>query len=178
MAHVSARIVVDSASNILDASEYAIDLLGMSLDELRSLPPGGLSVEQDRAASEAFEAEWRASGEGQVAGAGTIRVSGGQLMRIRFLIMPKPDGTFEIIFDRIEEPVTAPPRTFTVGSALAAWRAAERKLETLDPASAEWAVANADVQHVRDEYQRLVRLASAGPKSHLPVMRGSPDRSS
>ncbi len=163
MAPGSARILTDSASNIIDASERALRLLGMTLAQLRALPPGGLSLEENRAESEAFEAEWRASGEGQIAGAGTIRLPEGRLLRIRFLITPRPDSTFEILFDEIDEPVQAPSRLFTTGSALAAWRAAERKLEALDPTSSEWAAANADVEHFRQEHQRLVTIAAERP---------------
>ncbi len=157
----AARIIVDGDSHVLAASNEALALLEMTLEELRALPPGGLSLEADREAGEGFEEEWRRSGAHAIVGAGTIRLLDGRLLRLRYLATPKADGTFEIQLEPTTESTSHPARTFTVGAALAAWRAAERRLEELEPGKPEWQLAMTDLEQFKSEYQRLASLALA-----------------
>jgi hypothetical protein len=151
-----ARILIAADMSIADATPEALRLLDMTFDQLRDLPPGGLSVERDQEASKDFEAAWNDAGRNPVIGSGTIRLLDGRLVRIQYFIVPQPDGGFEIVFDRVNESVDSPSRMYAVGDILAAWRAAERTLAELDPQSPEWAAAQASLAHFRGEYRRLV----------------------
>jgi PAS domain-containing protein len=157
MVRRDARIVVGHDSTILEATDAALELLDLTFDQLRMLPPGSLSLDEDRAASAGFEAAWDGEGRGPIVGAGSVRLLDGRLLRIRYLITPHPDGTFEVIIERADEAVSGPPRMYTVGGALSAWRAAERKLEKVVPGSEEWKAVEAEVEYFRAEYQRAAR---------------------
>jgi hypothetical protein len=155
-----ARIVVAEDSTILEATDAALELLELTFEQLRALPPGSLSLDEDRAAAVGFAAAWDGSGRGEIVGSGSVRLLDGRLLRIRYHITPHPDATFEVIIERADEAVTHPPRTYTVGTVLSAWRAAERKLETVVPGSEEWRSAQAEIEYFRSEYQRVARGAS------------------
>lgn len=157
MVRRDARIIVDAESKIVDATDAALELLGLTLDELRALPPGGLALEEDKALTAAFQAAWRESGRGAIMGAGTARLLDGRLIRVRYLVTPQDDGTYEVILERSDEPVGEPPRTYTLGTVLSAWRAAERELAALAEGSSEWAAVQAEIEHFRQEYHRLAR---------------------
>jgi len=158
-----ARILVGADAKILEASDPALKLLGLTLEQLKGLPPGALSVEQDQADSERFREAWEESGRGVIVGAGTVRRLDGTLLRLRYLITPQADGNYEFVLDSSPESVTEAPRTYTVGNVLSAWRAAERKLATIAPQSSDWVAAQAEIKHFRDEYRRVVRERSARP---------------
>lgn len=151
-----ARILIAADMSIAQASHEALLLLDLTIEQLRALPAGGLSLERDQEASKDFEAAWNDAGRNPVIGAGTIRLLDGRLVRIQYFIVPQPHGGFEIVFDRVEESVDAPSRMYAVGEILAAWRAAERTLAELGPESAEWEEAQATIAHFRSEYRRLV----------------------
>ena len=151
-----ARILIAADMTITEATPEALRILDMTFDQLRALPPGGLSLERDHEASKGFEAAWNEAGRNPVIGSGTIRLLDGRLVRIQYFIVPQSDGGFEIVFDGVTESVDAPSRMYAVGDILAAWRAAERTLTELDPDSVEWAAAQASIAHFRDEYRRLV----------------------
>ena len=160
MVRRNARIVVAGDSTVLEATDAALEILELSFEQLRSLPPGSLSLDEDRAATAGFEAAWRESGRGEIVGAGSIRLLDGRLLRIRYLITPQPDGTFAVVIDRADEAVSEPPRMYTVGAVLSAWRAAERSLEKVAPGTEEWRAAQAEIDYFRAEYQRVARGAS------------------
>jgi hypothetical protein len=164
-----ARIVVGADSAVTEATDAALEILGLTLAELRALPPGGLSLEEDRAGSAEFAAAWAETGRDAILGAGTIRLLDGRLIRVRYLISPQPDGTYEIVIERSDEPIAEPPRAYTLGTVLSAWRAAERRLDAVAPDSPEWVAAQAEIEHFRIEYQRLAR----GERQRLDTPRGS-----
>jgi hypothetical protein len=157
MVRRDARIIVGADSTVIEATDAALEIVGMTLEALRALPPGGLSVEQDRSGSAEFEAAWAETGRGPILGAGTIRLLDGRLVRVRYLVTPQPDGTYEVILERSEEAVTEPARAYTLGAVLSKWRAAERELAELAPGSPEWTAVQAEIDHFRTEYQRLAR---------------------
>ncbi len=157
MVRRDARIIVSADSTIVEATDAALEILGLTLDELRALPPGGLSLEQDRAGSAEFAAAWAETGRGSILGSGTARLLDGRLLRVRYFITPQADGTYEIILERSDELVAEPPRAYTLGAVLSAWRAAERELAALAPGSPEWTTVQAEMEHFRTEYQRLAR---------------------
>ena len=156
-----ARILVAADSTIIEATDAALELLGMTLDQLKALPPGALSLKEDKAASAGFEAAWHDSGRGTIVGASTARLLTGEFIRVRYVIAPQTDGSFEVVMERADESVDEPPRTYTVGAVLSAWRAAERQLAALEPDSEEWRVAQVDIDYFRAEYQRVARARAA-----------------
>ena len=78
MVRREARILVGRDSAILEATDEALDLLGLTLEELRQLPRGGLSLEEDRAATTGFEEAWSRAGGGAIVGAGRVRLLDGR----------------------------------------------------------------------------------------------------
>jgi PAS domain-containing protein len=157
MVRRDARILVGADSTITEATDAALEIVGLTLQELQALPPGGLSLEEDRVGTDAFRAAWTATGGGPILGAGTLRLLDGRLIRVRYLVTPQPDGTYEVILERSDEPVSEPPRSYTLGAVLSAWRAAERELAELAPNGREWTAVQAEIDHFRTEYQRLAR---------------------
>ncbi len=160
MVRGDAQILVRSDSTIVEATDAALAILGLTMEQLKSLPPGGLSLDEDRDASAGFEAAWHESGRGAILGAGTARLLDGRLVRLRYLITPVDGDVFEIVLEESEESVSVPARAYTVGAVLSAWRQAERKLEALEPGTHEWLAANAEVEYFREEYQRAARRQS------------------
>jgi hypothetical protein len=160
MVRRDARIVVAGDSTVLEATDAALELLDLTFGQLRSLPPGSLSLEEDKVATVGFEAAWHEAGQGDIVGSGSVRLLDGRLLRIRYLITPRTDGSFEIIFERAGESVSEPPRMYAVGVVLSAWRAAERRLEEVIPGSEEWRAAQTEIDYFRAEYQRVARGAS------------------
>jgi PAS domain-containing protein len=155
MVRSDARILVSTDSRILEATPAALELLGLTFDQLQALPPGGLSLEQDAAASAEFAAAWEGGGRPPLVGSTTVRLPDGSLARVRYYIWSREDGKVEVVLEGSSEPVAQAPRAYTIGKVLSAWRAVERRLETLDPGSEEWQAADAENRYFRSEYRRL-----------------------
>ena len=143
---------------IEDATPDALAILGLSLDDARALPPGALSPEPpDPDASEAFREQWEAEGRPDVGGHATLQRLDGSRVRIRFAITPAEDDRYTVVLEPIPEPVSAPPKVWTGGQVLAAWREAERSLTALTPESQEWRQVEAEIERLRQLYQDLFR---------------------
>ena len=158
-----ASVLLRSDGTYEDASPGALDILGVTREELLALPAGTFSVEPpDHEARAAFRATWEQTGMPDVAGEATIRRPDGDERRVKFLIRPMDDGRMIAVLEEAEGPREAPPKVFTAGDVLAAWRAAERRLETLTEESPEWASIQADIDSFREQYQRLFRTNRSG----------------
>lgn len=154
-----ATVLVDPVGQFLDASPAALELFGVSLSELRSLPPGVLSVQPvDPEVQSAGLAAWEAAGAREAVGEGTLRRPDGALMRVRFAIVALGDG-FRLAIEPAPGAVDAPTRAFTIGRVLTEWRDAERRLEALEPESAEWRAAQTEIAGWRSRYQELFEAA-------------------
>lgn len=155
-ARTDATMLVDADGRALDASLAALDLLGVSLEALRAMPPGAFSPEPpDPEQSAAFQQAWQASGSPDIFGESTIVRPDGSRERVRFAIRPTDSGHYEVGLERAPSPVDAPPKVFTAGQILAAWRAAERRLEELAEGGAERIAVEAEIAGFRERYQRL-----------------------
>jgi PAS domain-containing protein len=160
---MAATMTLATDGRVLEASPDALDLLDIDLDELRSLPPGSFSPDPpDPEAEAAFRDEWEAQGRPDVMGEGTLQRLDGSKVRVRFAITPTEDGRFRAVFEPVDTPVGAPPRSFTAGEVLAAWRTAERRLMHLAEGSAEWAAATLEIEHFRAEYQAIFDRGGRG----------------
>jgi len=143
------------------ATPEALELLGVTLPELQALPSGAFSPEPpDPEADAAFREHWEAEGRPDIGGNATLQRLDGTKVRVRFVIRAVGGERVTAVLEPVEAPTEAPPAVYTAGEVLSAWRAAERRLETLTPQSTEWTRAAAEVDELRDRYQQLFqRLA-------------------
>ena len=131
-------------------------MLGVSLDELRALPPGAFSPEPpDPEQSAAFRDAWEASGSPDIFGESTIVRPDGSQRRVRFAIRAADGDRYVVGLEPASAPVDAAPKLFTAGEILAAWRAAERRLVELSPTSPDRALVEDEIAAFRERYQRL-----------------------
>lgn len=155
---MAATLIVDADGRVLEATPDALALLGVTLQELRSLPPGAFSADPpDPETNEAFRATWERSGRPDVGGTATLRRLDGTKVRVRFALTMREDGTILSVLDPVEAPTDAPPTIFTAGGILQSWRAAEQHLTDVVEGSEEWATITAEIERFRALYQDLFR---------------------
>jgi len=156
-------VTINADGTYADANRAALELLGVTLDQLRTSSPGRFAVEPDEpVADEAFREAWESTGRPDLAGATSIRRADGRTVRIKFAIHQQEDGSFLALLDPAGEPVAAPTTVFTTGDVLAAWRAAERKLEALTPDHPDAVAVQADIVEFRARYQALFERGRHG----------------
>jgi hypothetical protein len=149
-------LTLNADGTTADANDEALALLRVTLDELRALPPGALSVEPpDPAASQAFREEWERAGQPDVGGEGDLRRPDGTTVRVKFGITPLDGGRFLAIMEEISAPTEAPPVLYTAGQVLAEWRAAERRLAAIVEGSPEWQTVSEEIDAFRRRYHAL-----------------------
>ena len=149
-------LILNADGSMADANAAALELLRVSLDELRALPPGAFSPEKpDPAVGEAFREEWERQGSPDLGGEGTIRRLDGSEVRVKFGITPTDDGRFVAIMEEVATPVEAPQVLYTAGQVLAHWRAAERRLAEIPEDSAEWQAVMQEIDTFRSRYHAL-----------------------
>lgn len=153
-----ASLTVLGDGRVQEATPDALAMLGVTLSQLRALPPGAFSPDPaDPEADAAFRSAWEAGGRPDLSGEGTLRRPDGSLIRVRFVITPAQGDRFLAVLEEAPSPVDAPPVVYTGGEVVSRWRAAERRLEALDPASDEAAAARAEIDDLRARYQELFR---------------------
>jgi hypothetical protein len=153
---MTGTLTLSPDGEVLDATDGALALLGVSLDELRSLPRGAFAADPpDPQAEEAFREQWESSGRPDIGGQGTLQRLDGNRVRVRFAITQNEDGSFVAVLDPVETSVDAPPVLFTAGDVLQAWRAAERRLATLAEGSSEWKAVTDEIETFRARYQEV-----------------------
>lgn len=159
-----ASLTLDAAGRAVDASPEALEILGVTLEELLALPPGAFSsAPPDPEASAAFREEWERRGRPDLFGEGTIKRLDGTAIRVRFAITATADDRFEAVLEPIDRPVERSSAVFVGGDVIAAWREAERRLADLEPGSPEWLTVSDEIDRFRTTYQGLFarREASA-----------------
>jgi hypothetical protein len=150
-----ATVVVNADGSYADASRAALELLGVTMEELRAAGRNAFVVEpMAPEESAALEVAWNESSSEQAVGHATVKRPDGTTVRVRYLLEGQPDGSFLISLQPISEAATRPTTVYTMGRVLSAWRAAEKRLETVEPGSDEWTRAQAEVDAFRDEYRR------------------------
>ncbi len=82
-------MVLNADGTTADASPAALELLGLTIEELRALPPGALSAEpRDPDAQAAFREQWERQGSPDIGGEATVRRLDGTSIRVKFGITP------------------------------------------------------------------------------------------
>jgi len=149
-------LTINADGTMADANAAALDLLRVTLGELRALPPGAFSPEPpDPVASEAFRKQWERQGNPDIGGEGTLQRPDGSSVRVKFGITPLEDGRFVAILEEIDAETDAPAILYTAGQVLAEWRAAERRLAAIVEGSPEWTAVTTEIEVFRRRYHAL-----------------------
>jgi len=153
-----ATMILNEDGTASEASPAALEILGVTLEQLVELPGGAFSpTAPDPEASAAFREQWERQGSPDIGGEATIRRLDGERVRIRFALSHLEDGRFRAVLIPVAGAVEAPTVIYTAGEVLAGWRAAERRLAALPPDSPEIDVVQADIAAFRAQYQELFR---------------------
>ena len=151
-------MTLNADGTIADASPAALGLLGMTLAQLRVLPPGALSAEPaDPEADAAFREDWESQGSPDIGGHATLRRFDGSTIRVKFGITPTEDGRLLALIEPVAEDPKQAPTVYTAGQVLAEWRAAERRMVEIPPETAEWHAAQSELEAFRTRYQDLFK---------------------
>jgi PAS domain S-box-containing protein len=156
-----ATMILNEDGTAADASPAALEILGVTLDQLRELPTGAFSAtEPDPAGDAAFREQWERQGSPDIGGEATLRRLDGERVRVKFAISPLDDGRYHAVLIPVGAPTDAPPILYTAGEVLAEWRAAERRLEALPADSPEVDAVQADIAAFRSRYQDLFKRSA------------------
>jgi len=151
-----ARFVVTPDGVVEEADAGALELLGVTLEELRAAPRGAFNASGKTQAVDALRAAWAASGATAAIGETAVRRADGTIVPVRFVAGVRDDGKYLIGVRRLEGRSPTHDLVFSsAGQALTAWRTAERRLEDLVPGGVEWERVQAEVALLRSEYRRL-----------------------
>lgn len=152
-----AVIHIDATGRYVRANRPALELLGVTLAELRASPPERFAIRPSSASEQAaFRAEWESDGTRPLIGTAGLRRADGSTIRVSYAIEADGPG-FRARLWQVEGSPEAPPSVFTVGSVLRQWRAAERELSELLPGSTEWARTLAEIEMLRERYHELFK---------------------
>jgi PAS domain-containing protein len=127
---VPGRLIADKQGRYLDADAGALELLGLTLEELRSMQVGDFSGPH----AEMARTVWRrlaATGENMSTGEGDLYLPGGSHVRVRYTrIGALANGEYELCFEPIHLPgEDRPPTSDRPSTILREWRVAEREAE-------------------------------------------------
>jgi len=156
-AETEAIIHLTATGRYIGANQAALDLLGVSLEELRASSPERFSVRQaDDGDQAALRAEWELDGSQPLLGTAGLKRADGTTIRVSYAIESSAGG-FSARIQPVDGSPQAPPSVFTVGTVLRQWRAAERSLAELQAGSEEWTRTLGEIEMLRDRYQELFR---------------------
>jgi len=147
-------VILGPDGHFEDASPAALELLGLSLAELKGLSPRALLMMAD-AESEALSETWRTPVAKAAAGEATLVRPDGTNRRVRFVLMTLEEGRYQVSLELLGRPPERGLVFYEMPDLLAAWRAAERRLADEMPGSPEWAAAAAESEEFRQQYLRL-----------------------
>jgi PAS domain-containing protein len=152
-----ALIRINAAGRYLDANKAALELLGVTLAELRESPSDRFLVRPaDVAEQAAFRTEWESAGSRPFVGTAGLKRGDGVTIRVSYAIEADESGFVARLWEVPGSP-DAPPSVFSVGEVLRSWRAAERNLAELKQGSPEWARTLSEIELLRDRYRELFR---------------------
>ena len=163
-----AVIALDGAGRVVNANEAALELLGVSLAELRGAPPGHFAIEPTQEGEQAaLRTQWTDGGEQPLVGTTGLRRGDGSTIRVAYAVEGTASG-FNARLWQIEGSPEAPASVFTVGDVLREWRAAERQLTELAPGTKDWARTLIEIELLRSKYQELFTAAELRSGKPLP----------
>jgi PAS domain-containing protein len=149
-----ATMIVNADGRVADADQAALDMLGVTLEQLRALPPGSFNAEPPNVEREAeFRDTWERRDRPDLVGEATLKLLDGTKRRVKFVIAPVGDGRFRVVMEAAAGSVEQEPTVYTAGRVLGEWRAAERRLADLPPGSAEALAVQAEIDRFRVRYQ-------------------------
>ena len=152
-----AVLSLDATGRYIGANKYALELLGVTLAELRASPPDRFAVQPPNQAEQAaLRAEWESDGSQPLVGTTGLKRADGTTIRVSYAI-ESASGGFCARMWQVEGEPEAPPSVFSVGSVLREWRAAERNLAELLPGTSEWRRTVGEIELLRDRYQELFK---------------------
>jgi PAS domain-containing protein len=152
-----AVIRIDAAGRYTDGNEAALQLLGVTLDELLTSPGDRFAMQPPNVAEQAaFRAEWESAGSRPIVGTAGLKRGDGATIRVSYAIEADDSGFVARLWEVPGSP-EAPPSVFSVGEVLSSWRAAERELAELKPGTPEWARTLSEIELLRDRYRELFR---------------------
>ena len=144
-----------SGRRYLAANAAALEILGVTLEELLASDPDRFAVETpDPEAQSELEAQWEHDGRDPIVGGAPLRRADGRIIRVTYSIEATETG-FRARISPVDAPADAPTTMYTVGDVLRQWREAERRLATLVPSTPEWTDVEAEMNLLRDRYQQL-----------------------
>ncbi|MEA2610780.1 MAG: hypothetical protein QOI37_718 [Chloroflexota bacterium] len=160
---VEAVLELDGAGRCLEANGAALELLGVSLDELRAAPAGRFAIQSSPDGEQsALRAQWSAGGEELLVGTTGLLRGDGATIRVAYAVERTGLG-FRARLWQVEGSPLSPTSAFTVGDVLREWRAAERQLTELLPGTPDWTRTLSEIELLRSRYQELFK--AAGPTS-------------
>ncbi len=146
-------VIVTPDGRYEDANPAALEILGVTLEELRASDPSRFATEPaDPEGGAEFERQWRDAGQPDIGGETTIVRPDGRRRRIRFVITRQPDGRLVAVLEPLDTATPEPTVVYTAGDILAQWRAAERRLEALRRDSPDYAATQAQIDKLRRAY--------------------------
>ena len=151
-------VILNPDGTTADANPAALEMLGVSLEVLKGLPPGALSPEPpDPVGEAAFREQWEAEGQPDIGGQATVKRLDGSQVRVKFGLTPLEDGRFLAVMEPVDGEPEAAPVVYTAGQVLAEWRAAERRLTEIAEGLAEWRAIHRDIDTFRARYQEMFK---------------------
>ncbi|SRR6266545_3346119 len=158
-----AVVHLDAAGRYVDANSTALELLGVSLAELRASPSSRFDMRPTNHSEQAeLRAQWESGGSHPLVGTTGLKRADGTTIRVSYAI--ETDGAgFRARLRRVEGSPDAPSSFFSVGEVLRGWRAAERVLAELVPGTPEWERTLSEVEMLRGRYQELFRRSEPQP---------------
>jgi PAS domain-containing protein len=157
MGTTEAVIRIDAAGRYVDANEAALELLGVTLAELRDSPGDRFAMRPTNADEQAaFREQWESAGSRPLVGTAGLKRGDGATIRVSYAIEADESGYLARLWAVPGSP-DAPPSVFSVGEVLRSWRAAERELAELTQGSPEWAQTLSEIELLRDRYRELFR---------------------
>lgn len=149
--------MIDTAGQYVDANAPALDLLGVSLAELRTSAPDRFAIRPTIDAEQAaLRANWESGGSQPLIGTAGLRRADGTTIRVAYAVETADSG-FRARLWQVEGSPHAPASVYTVGDVLRRWRAAERELVELAPGTPEWARTLSEIELLRGKYQELFK---------------------
>lgn len=147
----------------LDADAEALDMLGVSIEELRASSPDRFAIRPSVDAEQAaLRSEWELGGTEPLVGTTGLRRADGTTIRVAYAI-ERIDQGFRARLRRVEGSPHDAASVYTVGDVLREWRTAERELAELVPGTPEWARTQGEIDLLRGRYQEIFKAVKPRP---------------